>query len=75
MNKKLLELWTRVSTLLTIIAATPDNKDVLPLLPVAWQPYVIKAGLIATAILAIAAHYAPPTPSPLPEPKPAEPKP
>lgn len=66
MNKRLLDLWTKLSAVLTFIANTPDNKDIAPLLPVAWQPYVIKAGIIATAILAILAYFAPPTPSPTP---------
>ena len=66
MNKRLLDLLTGLSGILTIVAATPDNKDIVPLLPVTWQPYLIKAGLIATLLLRVLAFCAPPTPSPIP---------
>lgn len=73
MNKRLLDLLTGLSGALTIIAATPDNKDVMPLLPVSWQPYIIKAGVLATVLLRILAYFAKPTPSPLPPPVMPEP--
>lgn len=67
MNKRLLDLLSGLSAVLTFIAATPDNKDIAPLLPVSWQPYVIKAGVLATLLLKVLAYLAKPTPSPLGE--------
>ncbi len=65
MNKRILDLFAGLSGALTFIAATPFDKDLFPLLPVAIQPYVIKAGIIATVLLKVLAYFAPPTPSPI----------
>jgi hypothetical protein len=38
MNKRILDLLSGLSAIATFVAATPDNKDIMPLIPVAWQP-------------------------------------
>jgi len=70
MNKRLLDLCAAISGILAWVAATPDNKELMPLIPVSWQPYVIKAGIVAALILKILAYKATPTPSALPPPPP-----
>lgn len=66
MNKRILDLLSGCTSLLTILAALPYEKDLMQILPVEWTPYVIKAGLVSTLLLRVAAFFAPPTPSPLP---------
>ena len=63
LNKRLLDLLAGISAVLTFVAATPDNKEVFSVIPVAWQPYVIKAGIVAALVLKVLAFFAPPTPS------------
>jgi hypothetical protein len=67
MNKRILDLLSGISGVLAMLAAVPFDKDTMQLIPVEWQPYVIRAGLLAALILKVLAFYAPPTPSPLPD--------
>ena len=64
MNKRLLDLLTGLSGVLTLLAATPYDKELVQVIPPAWTPWLIKVGLIATLLLRVLAYFAPPTPSP-----------
>jgi hypothetical protein len=66
MNKRLLDLLSAITGVLTIIAGMSYDKDILQLLPPKWTPYITYSSAIATVLLKILAYFAPPTPSALP---------
>lgn len=51
--KKLLTDASAVTSLLTVIAALPYEKDLMGIIPPAWAPKVAIAAAIATVILRI----------------------
>jgi hypothetical protein len=67
MNKRLLDLLSAITGVLTIIAGMSYDKDILQLIAPKWTPYITYASAIATVLLKILAYYAPPTPSPTPD--------
>ena len=66
MNKRLLDLLSAITGVLTIIAGMSYDKDILQLLKPEWTPYITYASAIATVLLKVLAYFAPPTPSPTP---------
>jgi hypothetical protein len=66
MNKRLLDLLSAITGVLTIIAGMSYDKDILQLLPPKWTPWITYSSAIATVLLKILAYFAPPTPSPTP---------
>jgi hypothetical protein len=67
MNKRLLDLLSAITGVLTIIAGMSYDKDILQLLPPKWTPWITYSSAIATVLLKILAYFAPPTPSPTPD--------
>jgi hypothetical protein len=65
-NKRLLDLLSAITGVLTIIAGMSYDKDILQLIAPKWTPYITYASAIATVLLKILAYFAPPTPSALP---------
>ena len=66
LNKRILDLIAGFSSVLTIIAAFPYQKELIQLFPPKVSPIIAYIFGSATVILKTLAYFAPPTPSPTP---------